>query len=132
MPFHLLLEGSDLGLEVFDCGHEVGWSLEGFRGAAEEVALGHGPVDGTLAGFGLDPTDARRHSTFARDAEQADFAGCADVGAPAEFDARPESDHPNGVSVLLAKEHHGAGSLGFLEGNALRRSSRARLARMAG
>ena len=66
VPFHLLLEGGHLGLQVLDCSHEIGWALEGLGGAPEHVALGHGAVHGTLAGFGLDSTDSRGDRTFAR------------------------------------------------------------------
>ena len=117
MPLHLLLEGGHLGLQIFDGRHQVGRALEDLGGAAQHVALGHGAVHRALAGFGLDPADACGHGTLRGDAEQTDLAGGLDVGAPAQFDARPEPDHADRVPVLLPEEHHGPSGLGLLERN---------------
>ena len=63
------------------------------------------------AGHGLYAAHTGGNTAFGDDFEQPDVTGATHVGAAAEFFARTDAQHANGLAVLLTEQHHGAGFL---------------------
>ena len=68
-----------------------------------------------IAGDGLDAPHPGSHTALGHDLEQADVARSLHVRAPAQLAAAADIEHPDLIAVLLAKQHHRAGLLGFFK-----------------
>ena len=66
---------------------------------------------GVGAGHGFDAAHTSSDTAFRHHLEQTNVARGVHMGAATEFAAGPDVQHPHGVAVLLAKQHHGAGFL---------------------
>ena len=76
-----------------------------------------------VAGHRLDPANACCHAALGNDLEQADVAAALHVGATAQLLAAADGQHPHGLAVLFAEQHHRAALLRVFQRHHLRRGS---------